>query len=92
MISKLLKKESELGHSGSPSISKNHNGSQIVHFYEESFINDQPELININRHNNKNYDEDEPQRRIIDANALSSSLSASKFKLEDEFDSQLVIW
>lgn len=32
------------------------------------------------------------EKRIIDANALSTSLSASKFKLEDEFDSQLVIW
>lgn len=32
------------------------------------------------------------EKRVIDANALSTSLSASKFKLEDEFDSQLVIW
>ena len=32
------------------------------------------------------------EKRIIDANALSTSLSANKFKLEDEFDSQLVIW
>jgi hypothetical protein len=32
------------------------------------------------------------EKKIIDANALSTSLSANKFKLEDEFDSQLVIW
>ena len=31
-------------------------------------------------------------KRVIDANALSTSLSANKFKLEDEFDSQIVIW
>lgn len=31
-------------------------------------------------------------KRVIDANALSSSLSANKFKLEEEFDSQIVIW
>lgn len=31
-------------------------------------------------------------RRVIDANALSTSLSANKFKLEEEFDSQIVIW
>lgn len=31
-------------------------------------------------------------KRVIDANALSTSLSANKFKLEEEFDSQIVIW
>lgn len=35
---------------------------------------------------------DNTSKRIIDANALSSSLSANKFKLEDGFDSQIVIW
>ena len=92
MISKLLRKEEELGFTGSPRISRNPK-SHTVHFNEEIFIKDQQELImaSNNRHN-KNYEENEPQRRIIDANALSSSLSASKFKLEDEFDTQLVIW
>ena len=77
----------------------------IFNSNSESFINDQLELMATNRYNKmiERNDLKSPippqprlqlsnEKRVIDANALSTSLSASKFKLEDEFDSQLVIW
>lgn len=47
---------------------------------------------NSNNTNNYILQTHSPTKRIIDANTLSSSLSASKFRLEDEFDSQIIIW
>ena len=137
MITKLLKAETESGHS--PTISNLSNLSNLSNFSHQlcqlstkvkpepnyptnsdsdSFINNQLELMANRGYNRIGGGGGEgfksprpviegdlcnrigkdiappPVRRVIDANALSTSLSASKSKfcLEDEFDSQIVIW
>lgn len=105
MISKLLKKESIGGGGTGTSINSLHNINSAVQ--APNFL-DQLELMAKNRYDNlidggkainkspkpQIFQQQEMinEKRIIDANALSTSLSANKFKLEDEFDSQLVIW